>query len=169
MSVQFNIDEIFEMAEQIERNGATFYHLASDVMPKDSQTCQLLITLANVELKHEQIFAKMRVDILDQEGMDSILDPEFDPEGLAGAYLRTMANGHIFDLTKDPHEYFTGKETAEAILRMAIEREKDSIVFYIGMKEAVAEDFGKDRIDSIIREEMSHIVYLNREIDKQIR
>jgi len=168
MSTQFNVDEIFEMAEQIERNGEIFYRRAEALMPKNSQTRQLMATLADMEAKHYQIFAKMRMEMLNLKGMDSILNPDFDPEGLAGTYLQAMANGHVFDLAKSTNEYFTGKETAETILKMAIEREKDSIIYYIGMKEVVTEDFGKDRIDSIIREEMSHIVYINNEIDKQL-
>jgi rubrerythrin len=167
MSTQFNIDEVFEMAEQIERNGEIFYRRAEALMPKNSQTGQLMATLADMEVKHYRIFVNMRVEMLDLEGMESILNPDFDPEGLASTYLQAMANGHVFDLTKSTNEYFTGKETPEAILKMAIEREKDSIIYYIGMKEVVREDFGKDRIDSIIREEMSHIVYINNEIDRQ--
>ena len=164
MSIQFNIDEIFEMAEQIERNGAIFYRHAGNLMPENSQIRQLFLSLTNMEVKHEQIFASMRKNILKQKGMDSITD--FDPEGLAGMYLRAMADGHVFDLAKPQDKYFTGKETLEDILKMAIGREKDSIIFYLGIKEAVTKDFGQDRVDSIIKEEMSHIAYLNREIAK---
>jgi len=166
VSIRFNIDEVFEMAEQIERNGVIFYRRAGNLMPKNSQTRQLFFTLADMEVKHEQIFASMRGDILKQEGMNSIMD--FDSEGLAGMYLRAMADGHVFELTKAPDEYFTAKETAEDILKMAIEREKNSIIFYLGIKEAVAKDFGQDRIDSIIKEEMSHIAYLSREMTKDL-
>ena len=49
----------------------------------------------------------------------------------------------------------------EAILKSAITAEKDSIVFYLGMKEAVSESLGKGRIDNIIKEEMGHIKLLS--------
>jgi rubrerythrin len=49
----------------------------------------------------------------------------------------------------------------KAILKSAITAEKDSIVFYLGMKEAVAESLGKGRIDHIIKEEMGHIKLLS--------
>ncbi|MBT7259953.1 MAG: rubrerythrin, partial [Desulfobacula sp.] len=39
----------------------------------------------------------------------------------------------------------------------AIQAEKDSIIFYLGMKEIVPEKSGKAKIDDIIKEEMSHI------------
>jgi len=47
------------------------------------------------------------------------------------------------------------------ILKAAILAEKDSIVFYLGMKEMVPEDFGKAKIDIITKEEMSHIKLLS--------
>ncbi|MFY9705943.1 MAG: rubrerythrin, partial [Desulfobacterales bacterium] len=52
----------------------------------------------------------------------------------------------------------------EKILKAAIEAEKDSIVFYLGMKNAVPEKLGRDRIEAIIKEEMGHIRLLSREL-----
>jgi rubrerythrin len=52
----------------------------------------------------------------------------------------------------------------EGILKEAITAEKDSIVFYLGMKELVPETLGKKRIDAIIKEEMSHIKLLSKEL-----
>ena len=52
----------------------------------------------------------------------------------------------------------------EDILKSAITAEKDSIVFYLGMKEAVSEDLGSDRIDNIIKEEMGHIKLLSKKL-----
>ena len=43
------------------------------------------------------------------------------------------------------------------MLRMAIGLEKDSIVFYLGLKELVPERLGKGRLDGIIQEEYGHI------------
>ena len=50
------------------------------------------------------------------------------------------------------------------ILKSAIEAEKDSIVFYLGMKEAVPKNLGKGRIEAIIKEEMEHIRMLSKEL-----
>ncbi len=75
-----------------------------------------------------------------------------------------MADGYVFDVTTDPTELFTGKETMEHILQKAIGMEKDSIVFYLGMKELVPERLGRDRIDAIIKEEMNHITSLSKQL-----
>ncbi len=50
------------------------------------------------------------------------------------------------------------------ILKAAIEAEKESIVFYLGMREAVPGTLGKSRLDDIIKEEMGHIRLLSREL-----
>jgi len=42
--------------------------------------------------------------------------------------------------------------------------EKDSIVFYLGIKEMVPEKYGKDKLDKIIKEEMGHIKLLSKEL-----
>ena len=52
----------------------------------------------------------------------------------------------------------------EGILKAAIEAEKDSIVFYLGMKEAVPPELGHERLDGIIKEEMGHIRMLSNRL-----
>lgn len=162
MSIRFNADEIFEMAEQIERNGAKFYRQVAEHAATTGGR-QLLLYLAGMEDKHERIFAAMRADMLKQGGMATV-DPVFDPEGQAALYLRAMADGHVFDMRVDPSERLTGEETMEDVLQTAIGLEKDSIVFYLGMKEMVPKKLGKDKIDDIIKEEMSHITMLSKEL-----
>jgi rubrerythrin len=88
----------------------------------------------------------------------------FDPDGQAALYLRAMVDGHVFDVRADPVELLTGKETVADILGMAMGMEKDSIVFYLGMKEMVPETLGKNRIDDIIKEEMGHLALLSNEL-----
>ena len=45
MSITFNADEVFEMAEQIERNGAKFYREAA-TKTSDRQTKDMFLRLA---------------------------------------------------------------------------------------------------------------------------
>jgi len=162
MSYYFNADEIFEMAEQIERNGAKFYRRVAEQI-KNQESRKLLLVLADMEDEHKKIFIEMRAEMLKQ-GQAATVDPTFDPDGEAGLYLQTMADGHIFDTRKDLAESLTGQETMEDILIMAIGREKDSVVFYTGMKDMVSEKLGKDKINGIIREEMWHVTILSREL-----
>lgn len=156
MSYDFNADEVFEMAEQIERNGAKFYRDAAKSVADDSNK-DLLLSLSKMEEAHEKTFQSLRTALKSAEKASTV----FDPSGEASLYLRALADIRIF---------FEKKMDATSmmeILKSAIEAEKDSIVFYLGMKEAVPASLGQDRIDSIIKEEMGHIRVLSKELVAQ--
>ena len=160
MSVTFNAIEIFEMAERIERNGVQFYRKAAEAL-SDEDIRQTLLSLAQMEAEHEETFANMRKQISHKE-RELIT---FEPENEMTLYLQAIANGHVFDLKRDLSEQLTGKQTAEDILKLAIEAEKDSIVFYVGLKNFVPASAGKDKVEEIIEEEMGHIVDLNQRLE----
>ena len=164
MNIPFNADEIFEMAMQIERNGSRFYRSAADRVT-DPGACQLLTELAAMEEEHERTFGSMREDL---SAGDTGLRA-FDPQGDALLYLRAMAEGHVFDPETDPIEILGVLDGVEGILRKAIDLEKESIIFYLGMREMVPMRLGKDKIEHIIQEEMRHIVLLNGELDQMRR
>jgi len=159
MSIRFNADEIFEMAEQIERNGARFYRKAAEGA-EDPETRRTLLGLAEMEDDHEKTFASMRAKLSAEERMPTV----FDPGGEAAMYLQAMAGGYVFDVGADPSELLTGQETIAEILRKAIGLEKDSIVFYTGMTEIVPERLGRDWVFGIIKEEMGHITTLSNKL-----
>lgn len=156
MSIRYNADEVFEMAEQIERNGAKFYRRAAE-LASEAGASEMMQELAEMEDEHEKTFAKMRADLYEEERKSVV----FDPDDEAAFYLRAMADNHVFDTKVDPSARLTGEESREEVLRMAIGLEKDSIVFYVGMKQFVPERLGKSRMDGIIQEEYGHIATLS--------
>jgi rubrerythrin len=155
----FNADEIFEIAERIERNGAAFYRRAAE-QPMEIEARQKLENLAKMEEDHELIFKAMRSELSDRERQPMIYDP-LDENIL---YLQAVANGQVFDISSDLPDFLVQPPDLHAILRYAIEREKDSIVFYLGIKEFISTKAGKDRIESIIDQELSHIVSLTSQL-----
>jgi rubrerythrin len=158
MSYDFNADEVFEMAEQIERNGAKFYRDAAKSIT-DSSNKDLLLSLSKMEETHEKTFHSMRKALTAAEKTSTV----FDPAGEAALYLRALADTRVFFEKKIDLSSIT------EILKSAIEAEKDSIVFYLGMKEAVPASLGQDRINRIIKEEMGHIRMLSKELIAQSR
>ena len=158
MGVKFNIDEIFEIAEQIERNGAAFYRkTAGSTRAVHSQ--RVLGGLADMELQHEKTFKAMRAKLAKLPA-DAVA---FDPQRDAALYLQAFADGFVFPVNVNPADRLTGKESLEEILRVAIVLEKDSIAFYVGIRELVPAELGKEKIETIIREEMSHVTLLSQE------
>ena len=153
MKYDFNADEIFEMAEQMERNGEGFYKKAAASI-QDNAHRELLLKLAAMEVEHEKTFKAMHKDLSAAAKAATV----FDPDGEAALYLRALVDTRVF------FEKKIDVSSMEKILKAAIEAEKDSIVFYLGMKNAVPEKLGRDRIEGIIKEEMGHIRLLSREL-----
>jgi rubrerythrin len=153
MQYDFNADEIFEMAEQLERNGSKFYREAAKAQ-QDAARRELLLKLAAMEDEHEKTFQAMRADLTSREKQSTV----FDPEGEAVMYLRALADTRVFFQKK------VNAGSMVEILKAAIEAEKDSILFYLGMQDAVPEKMGRNRIEGIIKEEMGHIRMLSKEL-----
>ena len=158
MSYDFNADEVFEMAEQMERNGARFYRDAAETAA-DPSNKNMLIGLSQMEEAHEKMFQSIRAELSSAEKASTV----FDPSGEAALYLQALVDGRVF-FEKD-----IDVTSMVEILKSAIEAEKDAIVFYLGMKEAVPENLGKERIESIIKEEMGHIQMLTKQLVAQDR
>jgi rubrerythrin len=91
----------------------------------------------------------------------------FDPEGDLGLYVKAMADGYVFNVREDPSTALSGEETVEELFEVALGREKEAVVFYVGLKAAVPAEVGQDKIDRIIREELGHIGILSRQLAKR--
>ena len=159
MEFEYNAEEILEMAMQIERNGAKYYRLAAEGAD-DENSRNLLNDLAAMEDEHEKTFAFMKENLSEKEKESTA----FDPDNQASAYLRAMVEGIVFDVKTGPEKILAQQKSLQDILKQAIEFEKDSIVFYLGMKDAVPHRLGGEKVDDIINEEMRHIGILSRHL-----
>ena len=153
MANAFNANDILEIAKQIEINGAKYYREAANRVDENKHK-QFLMGLAEMEDTHEKTFADMQQSL---EGSE-IATMTYDPENESALYLKALADTRVF-FEKDQPE-----TTMKGILASAITAEKDSISFYLGMKELISEKMGKSKIDDIIKEEMSHIRMLAGEL-----
>lgn len=149
-TIVFNADEILEIACQIERNGARFYRRAAELI-KHEESRKLLLGLAAMEDEHEATFSSMR------EGWAKLAETVGPPDGEAASYLRALASGKVFPVDADPAARLKPGVTMEQVLRTAIALERDSIVYYTGVREWVPKELGRERVDVIIREEVRHV------------
>jgi rubrerythrin len=155
MVYDFNADEVFEMAIRIEDNGAAFYRKAASLQ-SDASNREFLETLAVMEDHHRLAFEKMRKRLAEGEKTETV----FDPEDELAHYLSSMADRHGGEGSPVVADGLTGEETMAEIINTAIGLEKESILFYVGLKDMVPVEYGKDKIEEIIREEQRHIVQL---------
>jgi rubrerythrin len=82
----------------------------------------------------------------------------FDPENESAQYLRALADTKMF------YQKEIDFSSLQEILKDAISAEKDSIVFYLGLKDLVPKELGLSKIDDIIQEEMGHIRLLSKKL-----
>jgi rubrerythrin len=155
MMYDFSAKDVFEMAQQMEKKGETFYRKAADSV-SDQDKKDLLKQLADMEVNHGKIFEALKSELAAKEKESTV----FDPQGEAALYLRALVDTRVF------FEKEMDVSSLEKIFKAALEAEKDSIVFYLGMKESVPENLGKGKIEAIIKEEMGHVKLLSNELLK---
>lgn len=156
MSIRFNADEIFAMAVQIERNGQAFYQKAAELQ-QDEGIRRYFLDLVDMEKQHVITFQRMREQFSDA-------GESMDPYHEADQYLCAMADGLKVEGAPKLTAELTGEESLEQILHMAIGLEKDAVLFYLGMKDVVPENLGREQVDGIIEEEKQHLVTLTAKL-----
>jgi rubrerythrin len=162
MTVTLNSIAVFEIAERIERNGAAFYRRAAQLFDA-RRVSGILLDLAKWEDKHERVFARMRAQLPKQDAEPVAASPQqgLDPQVMAGLA--------VFGMRADPAEELRGNENRADILAMALQKEKNSIVFYHGLNDFIRIKGAKHQVDRIIREEMRHVVTLSELLKEEKR
>lgn len=156
MVMTFTADEIYEIAEQIERNAAEFYREAAEICPNE-ETRSLMLYLAEIENEHLKTFQNMREKLAEEVGLSI-----FDPFARSAMYLQAIADARSWEGRINPMQALTGNKTAGEIIRIALESEKEMVVFYIGLRDLVYFKAGKDKVEEIIIEELRHISALSK-------
>lgn len=156
MAYDFSADDMFKMAIRIEENGARFYRKAAK-QQSDAKNQEMLEKLGVMEDQHIRTFEKMRGSMTEAEKTNTV----FDPQGEASLYLVAMADSHKGEGNPSVADALTGEESIAEIIDIAIDLEKESILFYLGLKDLVPPEYGQDKLDTIINEERRHIIQLN--------
>lgn len=161
MPLVFSAEEVLETAEQIERNGTAFYSTAANLC-MDPHGVELLKELASWEVSHTEIFHKMRESLTEHERAETV----FDPDDELGLYLKSMADSVAFTAKRNPAEILGENPSYEKILKIALDMEKDTVIFYSNIKEMVPKSLGSERIDAIIKEELRHVAIIQKQLSQ---
>jgi rubrerythrin len=153
--MKYNAYEIIEMAKKMERNAALFYEKASEKV-NEPKVKELLSDLSKMESVHEVIFDDLKNLFSDSEWANMNISDDNDMLH----YLESMADNIIFDMKNDEKE-IKDMSDIDFVFRFAIGKEKQSVLYYMGIKQLVPESLGRDKIEEIIKEEMKHVAILN--------
>lgn len=140
--------EIVELGIQIEKNGRDFYNALVEQL-KNQKAKETFKYLAGEEEKHIAVF---------QNILDSVHKYE-PPETYPGeyfAYMNALARDYVFTQKDKGREIAKNVKGDKEAISLGIGFEKDSIIFYVGMKKVVPE-YDHKIVDKLITQEQDHL------------
>lgn len=166
MHAEFDLDELFELAKQMEAAGEAFYRKAAQLFDEPGQR-SLLTGLATAEEAHAA-----RLDELHRNRPASTGSTGGGAADAAGgpsvSYLvmEALVQNRVFGMSADPADLFSGTESLETILHRALEKEKEAVLFYQTLQGVVDEPGMRDAILEILMEEIKHASRVRGELAK---
>jgi len=161
MGYGFNAGEVFKVAIQIEENGRKFYE-ESQKNIESAEIRALFVDLALQEIEHKRKFETLR----DQLPPESTTPTVWDPQNEIDLYVKMMADNHVFVSSASVKDQVARIRDARDALKLAIEFEKDSVLFFLGIEEAVSAKKDQELIKSLVKEEQEHLRRLTSELRK---
>jgi rubrerythrin len=161
METRFSVFEVLQIAEQVEHKGAKFYLKTAELFD-DPELRDIYYRLATWKAKHEKIWARMRKRFSEKTGEFGT----FDPDNYVLSNPQVMSGLTWFGTQQEAANRLTGREDKRQILKDAIRRANEVIIFYQGLKDFARDPASKNAIDTIIREENRQIQLLTEELRK---
>lgn len=153
--------EGLRIAMAIEARGREFYQQAFEKAKEDSHK-QLFCLLRNEEVIHLETFTEIfnKINENKEAASEEYL---FDSE--TSRYLTVLAEGYIFPTVENSEIKIAEVTTVQEILTMAIQAEKDSILFYDELASKSKFEESKKIFTVLKAEEQAHVVKLRRMLD----
>ncbi|NQT48047.1 MAG: ferritin family protein [Chloroflexi bacterium] len=152
MSVFFSGRELVDIAVGIERRGVAFYDTLVD-STKDARAKDIYRNLADQEREHMETFGNMLGSVSDYS-----LPETYSEEN--DAYLKALVDSTIFPDDQVVREMAQKVSSDAEAIQIAIGAEKESILFYMEMRDLVRRS-DREVVNKIIGEERSHLRQLS--------
>ncbi|MFC1980062.1 ferritin family protein [Chloroflexota bacterium] len=148
MSISFSGNELINIAIGIERTGIAFY----DIMARSTRNgavSEVFQYLADAERQHIQVFQGLLTDADKYQVTETYV-------GEYAAYVKALVDSAVFTDDFATGEMANRAESDIEAIELAINGEKDSILFYYEMKEIMPHP-AQSMVNQIITEEKSHL------------
>jgi rubrerythrin len=159
MEDKFDAYEVLTLAQSMEENAIKFYEKACEMHGKKNE-CDFLLKLADMEKDHKAKYAQMQAKIKKQAAKQSNAELFSDID----LYLKAVLDSQSMEGSQFASMLLRGDESLREILLIAIDLEKETILFYVGLKDLLSTTDDKEVVDKIIQEEKGHIVTLVGEL-----
>ena len=161
--MNFNAQDILEIAIEIENKGRVFYLKAAEKV-KDQDTKKLLLQLADWEKGHAVTFSDL-LEKVNKQG-EEIFNFQYGEEEV-GKYLKVVADSKVFRTELSAGELLGAINGPADVLKLALQKEKDAVVYFVALKYYLLGEKYKDRVDKIIIEELNHIRFIQDKLSEQ--
>lgn len=151
----FSMSDIIDLAIQIETNAESVYRNALRKI-SDPALISILRWLADEEVEHAKWFRQLKA-----KTPSEVKDPGV--EALGKSLLSDVLGRQSFSLKEAD---FRKINRLEELLSLAIEFEKDKVIFYNMLRQFIEDSETLDFLENIIDEETHHIQELNRLLDR---
>lgn len=147
----FSGSEVIELGIEIEKNGRDFY--GALVQKSENESARsVFLRLAGEEEKHLEVFRGM----LEKFGPGDAVEPYSDEYA---AYMRALASECVFTEAGRGSRVAAGAKSETEAIDLGIGFEKESILFYEGMKKMVP-DYDHRILSELVRQEQTHLTLL---------
>lgn len=154
----FSLRELIEIAVRIEENGEKYYRRAINKVYKGSVK-SAIDWLSEEEVRHREWLKNKKTLIKDK-------NIEIDFEEVGVNFLKNVIGDQKFSLEEaDP----SNLKNIEDILKVAIEFENDTIIFFEMLRSLISEDDKEviTGLNEIIEEEYRHVQILKNQMEDE--
>ncbi len=152
MGLFFTGSELANIAVGIEQSGAAYYDSLAQ-SAKDDKSRSMWEYLALEEKKHIEIFQRMLGSLSDYAPPETYTE-EYD------LYLRALIYSAVFRNDEVARAMAQKADNASEAIMIALSAEKDSILFYLNLRELVLRP-QREAVDQVIEEEKAHVRQLS--------
>lgn len=159
MMFNFNAAEVFQIAINIEENGKLFYDRALDIVD-DQAVKELFMDLGLQEVDHKKRFEALKAQLPPEARKSTVWDPNNEMD----LYIKMMADQHVFTAADSVERALATVKDARDALKMAIDFEKDSVLFFLSLLDATDNPKDRELINLLVKEEQTHLRKLSLEL-----
>ncbi|MBD3179395.1 MAG: hypothetical protein GF417_07180 [Candidatus Latescibacteria bacterium] len=151
-----DVRELLRLAKKDEDVGAEFYQALSEQV-EDSGLRDEILEIKEQEIGHSRRF---------QEMIDELSDyvPQEDFPGEYEQYYQSFLSKREYLETGQAVEMASNIESDMEGLKLALSQEKNTLLFFLEMKELVPTGQHREMVHQVIDEERDHIVQLSQMI-----
>ncbi|MBL7129945.1 MAG: ferritin family protein [Candidatus Omnitrophica bacterium] len=152
MANVFTGSEIVGIGIQIEKNGRDYYNILFE-RSKNQKAKDVFKFLAGEEERHIAVFQKILEKVEKYEPTETY-------PGEYSSYMNTLADEYVFAQKDKGSQIAKNTKDDKEAVDLGIRFEKDSIIFYEGMKK-VSQEHEHKIIEKLIEQEQNHLKQLS--------